>query len=75
MPVRKITKSYRSVTGISTASKSVGQAQFESTLERDLITLLEFSRDVRQFEVQPVTLTWQEGTRIRRYTPRRPGAL
>lgn len=69
MPVRRIPKNYRSVTGITAARKAVGQAQFESTLERDLLTLLEFSPEVRQFEVQPVTLTWSDGTRKRRYTP------
>lgn len=69
MPVRQIPKSYRNVTGIVASAKAAGQAQFESTLERDFLTLLEFSPDVRQFEVQPVTLAWHDGSRERRYTP------
>lgn len=69
MPVRKIPKNYRSVTGISAAAKADGPAEFESTLERDLLTLLEFSPEVQRFEVQPVTLTWHDGEKQRRYTP------
>lgn len=69
MPVRKIPKNYRNVTGITAARKADGPAQFESTLERDFLTLLEFSPEVRQFEVQPVALSWQDGARERRYTP------
>lgn len=70
MPVRKIKKNYRNVTGIFASTKAVGEAQFESTLERDFLRLLEFSPDVARFEVQPVTLTWldQSGTK-RSYTP------
>lgn len=69
MPVRRIPKNYRSVTGITAAAKAEGAAEFESTLERDLLTLLEFSPEVRRFEVQPVTLTWDDRGRERRYTP------
>lgn len=68
MPVRRIPKNYRSVTGIA-AAKAEGAAEFESTLERDLLTLLEFSPEVRLFEVQPITLTWDDDGRERRYTP------
>lgn len=70
MPVRKIRKNYRNVTGISAATKAVGEAQFESTLERDFLRLLEFSPDVAAFEVQPLTLNWRDeaGTK-RSYTP------
>ncbi|RBB63100.1 TnsA endonuclease N-terminal domain-containing protein [Xanthomonas oryzae] len=69
MPVRKIAKSYRNVTGIVAAAKAAGPAQFESTLERDFLTRLEFSPYVRSFEVQPVTLSWHDDGRERRYTP------
>ncbi|QWT47189.1 TnsA endonuclease N-terminal domain-containing protein [Azospira inquinata] len=70
MPVRKIKKNYRNVTGICAATKAVGEAQFESTLERDFLRLLEFSPEIAEFEVQPLTLTWADdsGTE-RRYTP------
>jgi len=69
MPVRKIAKSYRNVTGIVAAAKAAGPAQFESTLERDFLTQLEFSPYVRNFEAQPVTLRWHDAERERRYTP------
>ena len=46
MPVRKIPKNYRNVTGVHASEKSIGEAQFESTLERDFLTLLEFHPDV-----------------------------
>lgn len=70
MPVRKIPKNYRNLTGIVASSKSVGAAQFESTLERDFLALLEFSPEVEQFEVQPVVIKWydEQGT-PRSYTP------
>jgi len=67
MPARKIPKNYRNVTGIAAASKAEGAVGFESTLERDFLTLLEFSPDVERFEVQPVTLPWHDGTQARRY--------
>ncbi len=69
MPVRSVPKNYRNVTGIVASGKAEGPAQFESTLERDFLALLEFSPSVRRFEVQPVRLTWHDGTRERRYTP------
>lgn len=70
MPVRRIPKSYRNVTGIVAETKAIGQPRFESTLERDFLHLLEFSPDVRCYEVQPVTIEWQEGAgQQRSYTP------
>jgi hypothetical protein len=48
MPVRRIPKNHRSLTGFVTATKRAGQgteggmADFESNLERDLLTLLAF---------------------------------
>lgn len=70
MPVRKIPKNYRNITGISAHRKADGSAMLESTLERDFITLLEFNPTVETFEVQPLTLDWADfGGKIRRYTP------
>lgn len=51
MPVRKIPKNYRNVTGIAASSKAIGAAQFESTLERDFLALLDFSAEVVRYEV------------------------
>ena len=70
MPVRKIPKNYRNVTGIAAHAKADGPAAYESTLERDFITLLEFSPEVEAFEVQPVRLEWCDAAgSLRRYTP------
>lgn len=70
MPVRKIPKSYRNVTGISASPKSIGQAMFESPLERDMLALLELDSSVERFEVQPITITWvDESDKQRKYTP------
>ncbi|MCP5352042.1 MAG: TnsA endonuclease N-terminal domain-containing protein [Chromatiales bacterium] len=70
MPVRKIPKSYRTVTGVIASSKAVGEAQFESTLERDFYALLDFMPEVIRFEVQPVMIEWRDEVgKPRRYTP------
>lgn len=70
MPVRRIPKNYRNVTGIAAHQKANGKAMFESTLERDFLTLLEFDPAIKTFEVQPLTIEWvnAEG-KNRRYTP------
>ncbi|MBV1775082.1 TnsA endonuclease N-terminal domain-containing protein [Burkholderiaceae bacterium DAT-1] len=70
MPVRRVPKNYRNVTGIAAHTKAEGQAMYESTLERDFITLLEFNPAVLAFEVQPLTINWidSQGT-SRSYTP------
>ncbi|MGV8898653.1 MAG: heteromeric transposase endonuclease subunit TnsA [Burkholderiaceae bacterium] len=70
MPVRKIPKNYRNVTGIATSAIANGTAAFESTLERDFLIILEFDLNVKQFEVQPVQIDWRDsGGKSRRYTP------
>jgi hypothetical protein len=70
MPVRKIPKNYRNVTGIAAHRKAQGKAMFESTLERDFITLLEFDPLVETFEVQPLKIEWYDVMdKQRSYTP------
>ncbi|NJD33676.1 MAG: heteromeric transposase endonuclease subunit TnsA [Betaproteobacteria bacterium] len=70
MPVRKIPKSYRQVTGVLASRKAEGFAEFESTLERDFLAILEFSQDVEAFEVQPVRIEWHDERDINRsYIP------
>lgn len=66
MPVRKIPKNYRNLTGIIASKKAIGQAQFESTLERDFLIHLEFSPEVLSFEVQPITIEWRDSRGTRR---------
>lgn len=54
MPVRKIKKSYRQVTGVLSSKKNGRMIHSESTLERDLYLLLDFDPMVKSFEEQPV---------------------
>lgn len=70
MPVRTIPKNYRNVTGVAASSKAGGVAQFESTLERDFLSLLEFSPAVKTIDPQPVKVEWLDTHGHRRiYTP------
>ena len=71
MPVRNIPKNYRNVTGLAaSAKKSVDDAQFESTLEHDFITLLDESPTVRIYEVQPAIIPYVDPDGVSRtYTP------
>ncbi|MCU7872096.1 MAG: TnsA endonuclease N-terminal domain-containing protein [Candidatus Thiodiazotropha sp. (ex Lucinoma borealis)] len=70
MPIRKIPKNYRNVTGVAASRKAIGEAQFESTLERDFLALLDFSSEVVCYEVQPVRIEWDDETgKLRTYTP------
>lgn len=68
MSVRTIPKNYRNVTGIVASKKSEDKAMFESTLERDFITLLEFDPSITSFDVQPLTVKWIDETGSRRQT-------
>ena len=67
MPVRKIPKNYRNVTGVAAKTKAIGEAQFESPLERDFLALLEFSPEVIEYEVQPVQIDWKDNHGKPRY--------
>lgn len=70
MSSRKIPKNYRNVTGIAAHRKSKDVAAFESTLERDFLSLIEFSPEVESFHVQPITIEWEDPShKKRRYTP------
>ena len=70
MPIRKIPKNYRNITGIAPHNKAVGAAAYESSLERDFLTLLAFNQDVQRFEVQPLAIEWFDTAGKRHvYTP------
>ena len=66
MPVRKIGPNCRSITGRNGNS---GQ-QYESTLERDFLYLLDFDLNVDRYETQPLTIEYvgNDG-RVHPYTP------
>lgn len=70
MPVRKIKKNYRSVTGLIASQKNARMIASESTLERDLFTCLEFDPVVESYEEQPVLIEYKnENGKKTTYTP------
>lgn len=69
LPVRKIGFGNRSITGKHPSQKTQGIHQFESTLERDYLTLIEADDEVEKFVVQPVTIKYTFEGQERRYTP------
>lgn len=69
MPVRSIPKNYRSVTGRLPSSKSE-KVFFESTLERDFCTLLDFDPAVQIYDTQPLVIDWIDSNgKSHTYTP------
>lgn len=70
MGVRKIPTNRRSLTGLIASRKNSRMVASESSLERDLMLLLDFDRDVERYEEQPVQIEYRdkEGQR-RTYTP------
>lgn len=69
-PVRKIRRGHRGNRGRITASKAGGRAEFESTLERDFYSLLQFDPGVESFAPQPVSLSYTAlNGRKKRYVP------
>ncbi len=69
MPVRKIPKNYRSLTGSFYSFKNKKSLLFESKLERDFYLTLEFDHEVAGYEEQPVRLSYQRNGRTYPYTP------
>jgi hypothetical protein len=56
MPVRKLKKSYRNVTGLVYSRKLLRLVQFDSMLERDFILLLDIHPSVLSFAEQPMKI-------------------
>jgi hypothetical protein len=70
VPVRSIPRNYMAVTGRFSSKKTPGPTFYESTLERDYFTLLEFDPEVVHWEAQPFRVEWREPTgESRSYTP------
>ncbi len=69
MPVRKIPKNFRSLTGSFYSLKNKKSLLFESKLERDLFLTLEFDQEVTEYEEQPVRLSYERNGRTYPYTP------
>ena len=68
-PTRRITKSHWSVTGKKPSKKTGKTHRFESTLERDYLTLLEFDDLVEKYVEQPLTIRYSNDGKERSYTP------
>jgi TnsA-like endonuclease N terminal len=70
MPVRKIPKNYRNVTGLVATDKSDAMTGYESRLEHDSQKLIGFNLNVLRYEEQPVKIFYitQDGKR-HNYTP------
>lgn len=69
MSVRQIPKNYRNLTGLG-ASDKANMPFFESTLERDCLTILDFDPNVLTYDVQPVSVPWTDCKgKERLYTP------
>ena len=60
MPVRRIPKNYRCVTGSFATRKMDGPILFESTLERDFLYLCEFDHRVKLIEEQLLTIEFSD---------------
>ncbi len=70
MPVRRVPKNYRSLTGLVSNSRTQAMTAFESSLERDFLLLLDFDPEVEYYEEQPVKITYPDARgRHRTYTP------
>jgi hypothetical protein len=70
MPVRKIPKNHRSVTGFVASGVNANQAAFESTLERDFMLLVDFDSEVISYEEQPVRIDYLSADgKAHHYTP------
>lgn len=68
-PARTIGTNRRSLTG-QVALRNSTSAQFESSLERDFLTILDFDPTVQRLLPQPVTIEYSDASgRARSYTP------
>jgi hypothetical protein len=70
MPVRKIPRSYRNVTGLTATDKSDEMTAYESGLEHKCHKLLTFNTNVLKYEEQPVKIYFiGEDGKTHHYTP------
>src|SRR6266496_612683 len=70
MPMRRVPKNSRSLTGLVPNTRTSSMTAFESSLERDFLLLLDFDPDVEFYEEQPVQIVYYDDNgRRRTYTP------
>lgn len=68
--VREVNYKYSSLSGQISSKKLNKAIQFESSLERDFIYLLEFDRRVKNYIEQPLTIPYKDqDQKNRKYTP------
>ena len=68
-PARILRPSRYAVAGRVATAKAQASQEAESTLEHDLLQLLEFDRRVETYASQPITLRWRDSQGAHRYTP------
>ncbi len=69
MSVRKVSNRGGNIIGYFPSIKMGNMVAYESTLERDLIYLLDFATEVASFTEQPYTISYLDGGLKRSYTP------
>jgi hypothetical protein len=69
IPTRNIKITTRSLRAIQPSEKNGRAVHAESALERDVCCLLEFDPQVVEFVEQPVTISYVDRGKVRRYTP------
>lgn len=69
MPVRKIPKTYRSITGRFPSVVNCRCIHYESAVERDFFLSLEFDPTVLSYEEQPIRITGIDNGKSISYTP------
>ena len=69
MSVRKVSNWGGNIIGKFPSLKMNRAVQFESTLERDYLHVLDYDQEVTFFEEQPLVIEYQHERKTRRYTP------
>lgn len=69
MPVRRVSNRGGNVIGQFPSLKMERMIAFESSIERDLIYLLDFEKEIAWFEEQPLTLVYEHEGKAHKYTP------
>jgi len=69
MPVRKVPKNSRNLTGLVPNTRTSSMTAFASALERDVLLRLDFDPEVTFNAEQPVTIAYQDDQGRRRRSP------
>ena len=69
MPVRKVHHGNRNIIGNFASIKMKRLVEFESTIERDYLYMLDYQPSVISFEEQPFTIDYTYEGKTARYTP------